>query len=210
MDRLAQNLTCGYHLCMSAGARKPSWDRLYQTASAQAGYVTTKQAADAGYSTQLLFKHIRAGRITRVRHGVYRLVHFPAADHEELAVVWLWSGRKGVFSHQTALALHGLSDVLPSRIHLTLPAKWSERRFRVPAGVLLHHAGVASRDRAWFGAVPVTSPRRTLVDCAMDHVPPDRLRQAAQQALRRGLVTKRDLVDVEPVLRPFGGLAATA
>ena len=159
-------------------------------------------------STHLLFKHIRAGRVVRVRHGVYRLVHFPAVENEELAVVWLWSDRKGVFSHQTALALQGLSDVLPNRIHLTLPAQWSERRLRVPAGVALHYASVPNRDRAWSGPVPITSPRRTLVDCAKDQVSPDLLRQAAQQALRRGLVTKPDLHDVEVALEPFGGLAA--
>jgi predicted transcriptional regulator of viral defense system len=205
---VAQNVTVGYYLCVRGATKGPNWDHLYQTASAQAGYFTTKQAADAGYSTHLLFKHIRAGRVTRVRHRVYRLVHFPAAEHEELTVVWLWSDRKGTFSHQTALALHGLSDVLPNRIHLTLPANWSERRFRVPEGVVLHHASVPSRDRAWSGPVPITSPRRTLTDCAKDQISPDLLRQAAQQALRRGLVTKPDLRDVETALQPFGGLAA--
>lgn len=40
---------------------KPDWDRLFETASAQDGYFTTRQAADAGYSSQLLLKHIRAG-----------------------------------------------------------------------------------------------------------------------------------------------------
>jgi predicted transcriptional regulator of viral defense system len=193
---------------MPTPAKKPAWDRLYQTASAQDGYFTTKQGAEAGYSPQLLLKHIRAGRVARVRHGVYRLVHFPAGDHEELAVVWLWSERKGVFSHQTALALHGLSDVLPSRIHLTLPVEWRHRRFRIPKDVVLHHASVPKRDRAWVGPVPVTSPRRTLIDCARDQISPDLLRQAAQQALRRGLVARPDLHDVEQALQPFGGLAA--
>lgn len=193
---------------MPSPASKPEWDRLFETASTQSGHFTTRQAAQAGYSPQLLLKHIRAGRVARDRHGVYRLVHFPAAEHEELVVLWLWSDRKGVFSHQTALALHGLSDVLPNRIHLTLPAKWSERRFRVPGGVVLHHASVPNRDRAWSGPVPITSPRRTLVDCAKDQIAPDLLRQAAQQALRRGLVTTPDLRYVEVALEPFGGLAA--
>jgi predicted transcriptional regulator of viral defense system len=205
---LAHNVTVGYVLCVASTPSAPSWDRLYQTASAQAGHFTTKQAADAGYSTHLLFKHIRAGRVARVRHGVYRLVHFPAAEHEELAVAWLWSDRKGVFSHQTALALHGLSDVLPNHIHLTLPAQWHERRLRVPDGVVLHYASVPNRDRAWAGPVPITSPHRTLADCAKGQISPDLLRQAAQQALRRGLVAKADLGDVEAALEPFGGLAA--
>src|SRR6266404_5160662 len=105
---------------MSADAhRTPSWDRLYAVSSAQDGHFTTRQAADAGYSSQLLLKHIRAGRVLRVRRGVYRLVHFPAGEREDLAVVWLWSDHTGVFSHQTALSLHGLSDVMPHRTHVT-------------------------------------------------------------------------------------------
>lgn len=186
----------------------PDWDRLFETAAAQAGYFTTRQAADAGYSSQLLLKHIRAGRIMRVRRSIYRLVHFPAGDHEELVTVWLWSEQAGVISHQTALSLHGLSDVLPTHVHITLPADWLHRRFRVPPDVILHHADVSADERAWFNAVPVTNPRRTLNDCAKSGLSPELLRQAAQQALRRGLVTKGELGDVKTALRPFGGLAA--
>lgn len=186
---------------------RPSWDRLYEVASAQDGHFTTQQAAEAGYSSQLLLKHIHAGRVARTRRGVYRFVHFPAGDHEDLAVVWLWSARAGVFSHQTALARHGLSDVLPGQIHLTLPAEWRHRRFRVPPGVVLHHADVPPQDRLWFGPVPVTSPRRTLRDVATDAISPDLLRQAARQAIRRGLVAHREIPEVETALRPFGGLA---
>jgi predicted transcriptional regulator of viral defense system len=184
----------------------PDWDRLYETAGIQDGHFTTQQAAAAGYSSQLLLKHIRGGRVARVRRGIYRLVHFPAGEHVDLAVVWLWSGRFGVFSHQTALALHGLSDVLPAQLHLTLPAGWRQRRFRTPNGVALHYADVATDERVWFGPVPVTSPRRALSDCASDPFSPDLLRQAAQQALRRGLVVKAELSEVVHALEPFGGL----
>src|SRR5262245_64187480 len=125
---------------MSEVTRKPSWDRLFEIASPQEGYFTTRQAAEAGYSPQLLLKHVRAGRIARIRRGIHRLVHFPAGEHEELMTAWLWSESAGVVSHQSALALHGLSDALPARLHLTLPSAWRGRRFRVPAGVVLHHA----------------------------------------------------------------------
>src|SRR4029079_969576 len=131
-----------------ATAARPSWDRLYETAASQSGYVTTQQAAEAGYSSQPLLKHLRAGRIRRSRRGMYRLVHFPEGEHDELTVVWLWFERGGVFSHQTALALHELSDALPWQTHLTLPADWRRRRFRVPGGVVLHHADVPTSDRA--------------------------------------------------------------
>lgn len=207
--QVAQKGTAGYVLCVNhADASRPDWDRLFETAAGQAGFFTTKQAAAAGYSTHLLRKHIHAGRVARAHRGIYRLVHFPATDHEELVTAWLWSEQAGVISHQTALALHGLSDVLPAHLHLTLPAEWRQRRFRVPPDVVLHHADIAPEDRTWFGAVPVTNPRRTLSDCARDGLSPELLRQAAQQALRRGLVTKPELGELEAALKPFGGLAA--
>jgi len=189
-------------------ARHPDWNRLFETAAAQEGLFTTGQASEAGYSSQLLVHYLQTGRALRVRRGIYRLVHFPAGEHEGLVAAWLWSELTGVVSHQTALALHGLSDALPARIHLTLPAEWRRRRFRVPADVVLHHADVPPGDRAWFGAVPMTNPRRSLNDCAREGLSPELLRQAAEQALRRGLVTKKELRDVEVALEPFGGLAA--
>ncbi len=206
--RLAQKGTTGYVLCVvPSDHRGPDWDRLFEVAAGQSGYVTTKQAADAGYSTHLLRKHIHAGRVTRSQRGIYRLVHFPASEHEELVTAWLWSDQAGVISHQTALSLHGLSDVLPAQVHLTLPDAWRRRRFRVPAGVVLHHADVATEERSWFGPVPATSAGRTLSDCANGGLSPELLGQAAQQALRRGLVTRSELGDVVAALEPFGGLA---
>lgn len=186
--------------------RAPEWDALFEIAVAQDGMFTTQQAAEAGYSPQLLAHHLRAGRMVRMRRGVYRLVHFPAGEHEELTVVWLWSERIGVFSHETALSLHDLSDVLPSRVHLTLPPSWRRRRLRTPEGVVLHYRDVPDAERRWFGPVPVTSPVRTLEDCAEDHLAPDLLRQAALQALGRGLVDRDQLGAVGRELEPFGGI----
>ena len=189
-------------------APKPDWDRLFETALSQEGLFTTQQAEEAGFSPQLLVHYLRTGKAVRVRRGIYRIVDFPAGENEELVTAWLWSERAGVVSHQSALALHGLSDALPAQIHLTLPEAWRRRRFRVPTGVVLHHSDVPPGDRAWSGAVPVTTPRRTLSDCARAALSPELLRGAAREALRRGLVGRTELSDVETALAPFGGLAA--
>lgn len=184
----------------------PSWQSLYDTAASQEGLFTTRQAAAAGYSDPLLAHYQKVGQIARIRRGIYRLVHFPSGEQEELVTAWLWTEAMGVLSHQTALALQGLSDALPGQIHLTLPLKWRQRRLRVPDGLVLHYADVPSQDRSWNGAVPVTSTRRTLNDCAFEGLSPDLLRQATKQALTRGLVTKAELADVEKTLKPFGGI----
>jgi predicted transcriptional regulator of viral defense system len=176
----------------TANKRLPDWDGLFAVAQAQVGYFTTAQAAQAGYSRPLLHKHLANGRMVRARRGVYRLVHFPVSDHEDLVVLWLWSDQAGVFSHETALALHDLSDVLPGKVHLTLPAACRGRRLRVPAGLVLHFADVGEADRASFAAVPVTAPLRTLWDCVEMNVAPSLVHQAILQARRRGLISAAD------------------
>jgi predicted transcriptional regulator of viral defense system len=184
-------------LCVTAPVPRPNWDRLFETASAQEGYFTTAQADEVGYSLQLLAKYLQNGRVVRTRRGIYRLVHFPPGEHEELVTVWLWSDRQGVFSHQTALSLHGLSDILPARVHLTLPAGWARRRFRVPVDVVLHYSDVAKPDRTWVGSVPVTSVRRTLLDVRRASVSPELIAQATRQAIARGLIGKKDAADLK-------------
>jgi predicted transcriptional regulator of viral defense system len=191
---------------MADRAARPSWDRLYEVAASQEGLFTTEQAAEAGFSTQLLLHHIQRGRAARVRRSIYRLVHFPRGDHEDLVTAWLWSERQGIVSHLTALTLHGLSDALPTLLHLTLPASWSRRRFRVPKGVVLHFDDVVVDDRTWVGPVPTTSVRRTLEDCARANLSPDMLHQAVSQAIHRGLVAAEEMGGVAFALRPFGGL----
>jgi len=190
----------------AAATKSPDWDRLFEIAAAQDGLFTTRQAAEAGYSSQLLAHHLGAGRMVRVRRGIWRLVHYPAGEHEDLTGVWLWSEREGVFSHETSLAMHDLSDVLPARVHLTLPEGWRRRRLRVPQGVVLSFGDVAESERRWFGCVPVTGPRRTLEDCSTAHLSPETLRVAALDALARGLVERGELAAVDVALSPFGGL----
>ncbi len=185
---------------------QPAWQALYDVAASQEGLFTTRQAAAAGYSDPLLVHHQKAGRIVRIRRGIYRLVHFPTGEHEDLVTAWLWAESAAVLSHQTALSLHGLSDSLPAQIHLSLPSAWRQRRRRVPKGLVLHYADVTNKERTWAGSVPVTTIRRTLDDCAHSGLTPDLLRQAARQALTRGLLTKSDLTEVEKALKPYGGI----
>ncbi len=178
----------------------PDWGALYSVAQSQSGYFTTGQAAVAGYSPQLLRKYIENGRIVRVRRGIYRLVHFPASEHEGLVVAWLWAEQAGVFSHETALALHNLSDVLPAKVHMTLPASWRRRRLRVPTGLVLYYADIDDVDLTGFSAVPITSTRRTLRDCVEANVSPELVRQAVLQARRRGLISEREGAELSAAL----------
>lgn len=176
-------------------APSTDWEGLLDLAASQAGLFTTSQAHTKGFGPELLIHHVQRGRLVRVRRGIYRVRHLPPSEDEQLVETWLWSGMTGVFSHRTALGLFDLSDVLPSRIDLTVPASWVRRRVRAPAGVDLHPSDVPEADRTWVGHVPVTKPARTVVDCAHLHIAPDLVGQAIEEGTRRGMFTRDDVAE---------------
>ena len=174
----------------------PNWPALRELAAGQAGHVTAAQAGASGFSEQLLSKHVASGNLLRPLRGIYRLAHYPPADNEDLVVAWLWSGARAVVSHESALQLHHLSDAFPARIHLTLPLGEQRRRRVIPPLYALHFADIAEADRAWIGAVPVTTPARTVRDVAADFGDADLVRQAIEDgAIQSRQFSVWDVVD---------------
>ena len=161
---------------------------IYKLAESQQGYFSAEQARSSGCSAQLLRRYQQTGKVLRVQRSIYRLEQFPAGEHEDLVVVWLWSARKGVFSHATALTLHGLSNVIAEQHELTLPSRQEGRRLKLPPGVRLHFADVAKADRVALGPIWATSVERTLADCAAAGVSEEILREARDDAKRKGLL----------------------
>jgi predicted transcriptional regulator of viral defense system len=171
----------------------PSRDALFEAASPQGGFFTLAEAREAGISPQLLQFYLRSARVDRAGRGIFRLRHFPVTfEHEDLIPLWLWSDRRGVFSHATALTLHELSDALPAKHHLTLPGAWKARRLRSPSGLVLHFDDLQPAEQAWMGPVPVTTPLRTIEDAAAGALDEAWIEQASREGARRGLFTRRE------------------
>src|ERR1700748_139683 len=105
-------------------------DALYMRAEAQAGYFTAQQALEAGMDRSTLRHHARpGGRYERVRRGLYRLRHFPTSPYEHVMPPWLPLRDSGaIVSHESALELQDLSDVIPDTVHVMVPR--SERGLR--------------------------------------------------------------------------------
>ncbi len=164
--------------------------RLYQIVERQAGYFTARQAQEAGYRYPSLTYHTKTGKFQRVRRGVYRWAAFPEMPHADLFVAWLSAGPKAVISHESALALYGLSDLLPGEIHLTIPRTASRRRH----GVRLHTARLSADDVTQREGLPVTTLPRTFTDLIREGIEEDLIFQAVQQALARGLVRREELI----------------
>ncbi len=171
-------------------------ERLFEVADRQAGYFTAKQARKAGYGYPLQHYHRERGHWVSAGHGLFRLRRYPEGENEQLTRLWLWSRNQegepqAVVSHETALAMWGLSDLMPERVHLSAPKGF---RKRPPAGVVLHKADLAEGDVEELDSVPVTTPLRTLIDAARDRrVSPEHLDAAAREAVERGLVRRRKL-----------------
>ena len=165
-----------------------SVDALYPLTERRAGYVTTAQAAEVGVSRQQLSYLARTGSHERVAHGSYRLRRFPAQRFEDVSVACLWAGDDAVASHDTALAIYELTDAMPATIHVSVPRRFRGRR----PGVMVHAAPLDDGDRTERDGVPVTTVERTIADVLV-RSGADLARPAAEQALERGLVTRRRL-----------------
>lgn len=172
--------------------------QLYAEAESQGGFFTAAQARKAGYADNTHPYHVQAGHWIRERRGIYRLARFPLPLRPDLVLWQLWSHNRsgqpqGTFSHATALTLHELSDAMPSKLIMTVPPGF-QRMVAIPEVLRLHRARLGERDVATIDSVRVTTPLRTLVDVIVDGEIATELQiQAVDEAIRRGLVMRRQL-----------------
>lgn len=166
-------------------------DRVLERAVEQHGYVTTRDARDLGVDPTQLRLMAARGRLERIGRGVYRVPVLPRTEHDELAEAVAWTLGRGVVSHESALVLHGLSDVSPSRIHLTVPR---DNHPRAAGGELyrLHRRTLPSGDVTEKDDIPVTTVVRTIRDCLASGTDPYQLRFALDQAEAEGLLRLRE------------------
>jgi len=169
--------------------------KLAVVAHAQGGYFTAKQAKAAGYDYPHLDYHVTTGTFERVEHGLYRLSNVPLVEHDEFVRLSLWSRNRldepqAVVSHDSALMLHDLSELLSRKTHLTVPPKF---RKAAPRSVALHKHILQTSDIEERDGFRVTTPLRTLVDAATHGISQEQLEKALATALERGLVRRNKL-----------------
>jgi predicted transcriptional regulator of viral defense system len=180
--------------------RKQAAKLLYEIAEDQQGFFTTKQAKAAGFAENTHPYHVQAGNWIREHRGIYRLASFPRGERPDLMLWSLWSRNRGeaaqgVYSHQTALSLHDLSDIMPAKLHMIVP-KTFRRNSEIPRVVVLHFADLPQSDIGASHGVRVTKPMRTILDLLEGgDVPPVVLLQALREGLRRGLIRRSEIAE---------------
>jgi predicted transcriptional regulator of viral defense system len=168
---------------------KPNFDTLYQIAESQAGYFTSAQVEEAGYTYERLSDLTTRGQFIRVQRGIYRLVHYPASRFEDLHIASLRTGPDSVVSHESALAVYELSDIIPTKTHIIIPRTGSRRR----EGIQLHTNKLDDDEITRREGLRITTVERTISDVIIGGISYQHTRQAIQEALQRGLTTESKL-----------------
>jgi len=100
---------------------KKTEKKLLEIAQKQGGYFTSGQALNAGYSYRLQSYHKEQKHWKEIDTGLYKLTNLPVSEYDDLIRWSLWSrDKKGnpqaVISHESALVVHELGDVMPAKV----------------------------------------------------------------------------------------------
>ncbi len=134
--------------------------RIAAIAARQHGNIAHAQLIALGLTESQIFYRVKMGRIHRVHRGVYAVGRPPKTALERAAAAVLACGSGAALSHRSALALWGLGHWTRT-IEVTAPG---DHR---PKGIRVHRArGLTPRDLRTHQGIRVTSPARTLLDCA--------------------------------------------
>jgi predicted transcriptional regulator of viral defense system len=173
--------------------------KLFEVTSLQQGYFTAQQAVRAGFSYRMHSHYKKSGQWLEIDRGVFRIAQFPNSPDEDYVRWSLWSrDRKGdpqaVFSHDSALAIHVLSDIMPSKIHFTVPSRF---RKKTPKGCIFHKGKVSLDEKEQREGFFVTTPLRTIIDSAESNLSMDYLQQAIKEACDKGMIQIVDILSAE-------------
>jgi predicted transcriptional regulator of viral defense system len=130
------------------------------------GFVTAAQVTAAGVQRRALGELVAAKRVYRATRGIYALSE--AWEDEMFFLQYRFS--KGVFSNNTALYLHGLSDRTPASYTLTFPHGYNaaglkghnaKAKFVMPE---IYDLGIAEKPSPCGNPLRVYNAERTLCD----------------------------------------------
>ena len=131
------------------------------------GIITTAQANEVGVSNERLRLLVHSGDLERVTTGIYVL---PDEFTDKMFIVQL-RRPKIIYSHETALFLHELTDRDPINYMVTVPTGYNPTRLREDGFTVftikreLHEIGVTKLTTMFGNSVTVYDLERTICDC---------------------------------------------
>jgi very-short-patch-repair endonuclease len=149
----------------TSGATKSSSrpvDRaIAELAEHQHGVVALAQLGERGLGASGVRARVDAGRLHRIHSGVYAVGHPVLGREGRWMAAVLACGRGAVLSHRPAGALWGLRR-WAGRAEVLVPPGARPRR----PGIIARRSELSAAEITRGGAIPCTSPSRTLLDLA--------------------------------------------
>jgi len=178
---------------------------LQEILAQNSGVITTAQANRAGVSNERLRLLAAAGELERVAHGVYIA---PGEYIDKMYIAQL-KRPKIIYSHETALFLHDLTDLNPDNYTVTVPTGYSAVRLRDDGLTVftikreLHEMGKSKAETLFGHTVIVYGPERTICDCIRNRNQLDAavVTDAIKRYARRGNKNLNTLMDIADALR---------
>jgi len=131
------------------------------------GVITTAGANAVGISNECLRRLVRSGKLERVAHGVY----ISPDDFTDKMYVAQLRRPKMIYSHETALFLHGLTDRDPISYTVTVPSRYNTKAI-IEDGMNvfsikreLHELGSVQLETIFGHMVTAYGLERTICDC---------------------------------------------
>lgn len=130
------------------------------------GIIQTSQITKLGISKPVLYQYMKENEMEQIAHGVY------ATKDAWVDTMYLLHLRceQAVFSHETALFLHDLTDREPMEYEITVktgynPSKLKEDGIKVyTVKKELHGEGIVMMQTTFGNVVPVYNMERTICD----------------------------------------------
>jgi len=144
-----------------------SSSNLQNTLQQNGGTISTAEANAVGISNERLRLFVKSGELERAAHGVY------ISPDEFLDKMYVTQKRKSkiIYSHETALFLHNLTDRDPINYVVTVPTGYNTKSLANDGIAVFsikrefHKLGAVSIDTIFGNAVVAYNLERTICDC---------------------------------------------
>lgn len=184
-------------------------DELIAIAEENDGLLTSKQARNAGILDSVLVRLAQRGRLERAARGVYRIAHFPQSRFSQYREAIMWAEANHgpekpevALSHETALALYGISDANPAQVSITVPKNARLRRQR-PKWIAVHRSDLHPLDVTLHEGLTVTTVAKTITDVLNATGRIDLVRQAVTDARRTGYINDSEAARLKRQINQF-------
>lgn len=119
--------------------------------------ITNKEAEELGYTRHNLSVLTKSGQLERLRPGLYQLKGKVIDDF----VLISSNSNRIIFSHQTAIYLHDLSDKTPNVFHISVPQGYNASHIKNRYEDLQVH--YVKKDLYEIGKTEIKSPQDNII-----------------------------------------------